>query len=169
MIFWITRNQSNLNITACFNFFRILRIHQFFYRLLIWQTICFLKLIQNTYRSQTMHLITDGRSSTCYYVMILIILILWSKILRHIGSRILFCFNRCSYRSQKVRIILYFLIHFITDRSWTTHIIHTIFFAYRKNFFKIRGKERNNSLYISFMKLIYKADFFFCSAYTGRI
>ena len=38
--------------------------------------ICFLKLIQNTYRSQTMHLITDGRSSTCYYVMILIILIL---------------------------------------------------------------------------------------------
>ena len=38
--------------------------------------VCFLKLIQNTYRSQTMHLITDGRSSTCYYVMILIILIL---------------------------------------------------------------------------------------------
>ena len=47
------------------------------------------------------------------------------------------------------------------DGSWTTDIVHSIFFTNRKYLFQISRKKRNDPFYSLFTQLFYKCNFIF--------
>ena len=47
------------------------------------------------------------------------------------------------------------------DGSWTTDIVHSIFFTNRKYLFQISRKKRNDPFYFLFTQLFYKCNFIF--------